>query len=58
VVPRADVYRSYWIVNGDDAVWFEVVKDHLESPFSLVSNPGTLAPVLDWSLAEGTAPQS
>jgi lipopolysaccharide transport system ATP-binding protein len=55
VAPRADVYRSYWIVNGDDAIWFEVVKDHLESPFSLVNNPGTLAPVLDWSVAEGTA---
>ena len=53
VAPRADVYRTYWIVNGDDAIWFEVVKDHLDSPFSLTANPGTLAPLLDWSVAEG-----
>ncbi len=48
VAPRADVYRSHWIVNGDEAIWFEVVKDHLESPFSWVRNPGPLAPLLDW----------
>ena len=48
VAPRADVYRSHWIVNGDEAIWFEVVKDHLESPFSWVRNPGPVAPLLDW----------
>jgi lipopolysaccharide transport system ATP-binding protein len=53
VAPRADVYRSHWIVNGDEAVWFDVVKDHLESPFSWVKNPGPLAPLLDWRTAEG-----
>jgi lipopolysaccharide transport system ATP-binding protein len=53
VAPRADVYRSHWIVNGDEAVWFDVVKDHLESPFSWVKNPGPFAPLLDWSVAEG-----
>jgi lipopolysaccharide transport system ATP-binding protein len=51
VAPRADAYRSHWIVNGDEAVWFEVVKDHLESPFSWVQNPGPLAPLLDWQTA-------
>ena len=48
VAPRADVFRSHWIVNGDEAIWFEVVKDHLESPFSWVRNPGPVAPLLDW----------
>ncbi|MBN2404402.1 MAG: hypothetical protein JXE06_02345, partial [Coriobacteriia bacterium] len=52
---RADVYKSHWIVSGDDAIWFEVVKDHLESPFALVSNPGVLAPLLDWHVRGGTA---
>ena len=51
VAPRADAYRSHWIVNGDEAIWFEVVKDHLESPFSWVHNPGPLAPLLDWQTA-------
>jgi lipopolysaccharide transport system ATP-binding protein len=55
VAPRADVYRSHWLVNGDEAVWFEVVKDHLESPFSWVKNPGPLAPLLDWNVAKGVA---
>ena len=40
VAPRAGVYRRYWIVNGDDAVWFDVVKDHFESPFSWIKHPG------------------
>jgi len=48
VAPRADVFRSHWIINGDEAIWFEVVKDHLESPFSWVRNPGPVAPLLDW----------
>jgi len=52
VVPRADVYRSHWIVNGDESVWFDVVKDHLESPFSWVRNPGPVAPLFDWRLAD------
>jgi lipopolysaccharide transport system ATP-binding protein len=55
LAPRADVYRSHWIVNGDEAVWFDVVKDHLESPFSWVKNPGPLAPLLDWGVAKGDA---
>ena len=41
VAPRADVYRNHWIVNGDEAIWFDVLKDHLESPFAWVTNPGT-----------------
>ena len=53
VAPRADVYKSHWIVNGDDAIWFDVIKDHLESPFSWVLNPGPLSPLLDWRVAEG-----
>jgi len=53
VAPRADAYRSHWIVNGDEAIWFEVVKDHLESPFSWVRNPGPLAPLLDWQATSG-----
>ena len=53
VAPRADVYKSHWIANGDDAIWFEVVKDHLESPFAWVSNPGVLAPLLDWHVRAG-----
>ena len=40
VAPRAGVYRRYWIVNGDEAVWFDVVKDHLESPYSWIKQPG------------------
>jgi lipopolysaccharide transport system ATP-binding protein len=48
VAPRADVFRSHWLVNGDEAIWFEVVKDHLESPFSWVRNPGPVAPLLEW----------
>ena len=55
VAPRADLYGSSWLVHGDDAIWFDVVKDHLESPFSWVKNPGPLAPLLDWNVAEGTA---
>jgi lipopolysaccharide transport system ATP-binding protein len=48
VAPRADVYRSHWIVKGDDAVWFEVIKDHSDSPYFWVRSPGPIAPVLDW----------
>ncbi len=48
VIPKADVYRSHWIVNGDDSVWFEVIKDHSESPFFWTRNPGPVAPVLEW----------
>ena len=55
IAPRADVYKSYWIVNGDEAVWFDVVKDHLESPFSWVKNPGPLAPLLEWTAAGNVA---
>ncbi len=51
IAPRADVYRSHWIVRGDDAVWFEVVKDHSESPFFWIRSPGPIAPVLDWTMA-------
>ncbi len=53
VAPRADVYRSHWIVNGDEAVWFDVVKDHLESPFSWVRHPGPISPLLDWRMSDG-----
>ena len=53
VAPTADVYRSHWIVNGDDAIWFEVIKDHSESPFFWVKNPGPVAPVLAWQAATG-----
>jgi lipopolysaccharide transport system ATP-binding protein len=52
VAPRADVYKSHWIVNGDEAIWFEVVKDHLVSPFSWVRNPGPVAPLLEWRAVE------
>jgi lipopolysaccharide transport system ATP-binding protein len=55
VAPRADVFQSHFIVNGDEAIWFDVAKDHLESPFSWVRNPGPLAPLLDWSAVEETA---
>jgi lipopolysaccharide transport system ATP-binding protein len=55
VAPRADVYRSHWIVNGDEAVWFDVVKDHLESPFTWNTNPGPLAPLLEWEAVAGSA---
>jgi lipopolysaccharide transport system ATP-binding protein len=55
VAPRAGVYRRYWIVNGDEAVWFDVVKDHFESPFSWLKHPGPVAPLLDWRLANGDA---
>jgi len=58
IAPRADVYRTYWLVNGDDAVWFEVMKDHLETPLSLGGSPGVVAPVLDWSLTEEPSPQA
>jgi lipopolysaccharide transport system ATP-binding protein len=57
VVPRADVHRSHWIVNGDDAVWFEVIKDHSDSPFFWIRSPGAIAPVLAWeALADDAAP--
>jgi lipopolysaccharide transport system ATP-binding protein len=55
VAPRAGVYRRYWIVNGDEAIWFDVVKDHFESPFSWIKHPGPVAPLLDWRLANGDA---
>jgi len=55
VAPRADVYRSHWIVNGEEAVWFDVVKDHLDSPFTWNTNPGPVAPLLDWTVADGAA---
>jgi lipopolysaccharide transport system ATP-binding protein len=53
VAPRAGVYRRYWIVNGDEAVWFDVVKDHFDSPFSWIKHPGPICPLLDWRLADG-----
>ncbi len=53
VAPRADAYRSHWIVKGDDAIWFEVIKDHSDSPFFWIRSPGPVAPVLEWSSAEG-----
>ncbi|HET6496188.1 MAG TPA: polysaccharide ABC transporter ATP-binding protein [Thermoleophilia bacterium] len=53
VIPKADVYRSHWIVNGDDSVWFEVIKDHSESPFFWTRNPGPIAPVLEWTSLTG-----
>jgi lipopolysaccharide transport system ATP-binding protein len=53
VAPRAGVYRRYWIVNGDEAIWFDVVKDHFESPFSWIKHPGPIAPLLVWSMADG-----
>ena len=55
VAPRAGVYRRYWIVNGDEAVWFDVVKDHFASPFSWIRHPGPVSPLLDWRMAEGHA---
>ena len=51
VAPRACVYRSHWLVKGDDAIWFEVIKDHSESPFFWVRSPGPVAPVLEWTQA-------
>jgi lipopolysaccharide transport system ATP-binding protein len=53
VAPRADVYRSHWIVKGDDAVWFEVIKDHSESPYFWARSPGPVRPVLDWEALRG-----
>jgi lipopolysaccharide transport system ATP-binding protein len=58
IAPRADVFRSHWIVNGDEAIWFEVVKDHLESPFSWVRNPGPVAPLLEWEAVSEPGPHS
>ena len=55
VAPRAAVYRRYWIVNGDEAVWFDVVKDHFESPFALLRHPGPVAPLLNWHAVDGGA---
>jgi lipopolysaccharide transport system ATP-binding protein len=55
IAPRADVYRNHWIVNGDEAIWFDVVKDHLESPFAWVTNPGPLAPLFEWEAVAGSA---
>ena len=52
VMPRADVHRSHWIVHGDDAVWFEVIKDHSDSPYFWIRSPGALAPVLAWEAVE------
>ena len=48
VAPRADVHRSHWIVKGDEAIWFEVVRDHSDSPFFWTRREGLIAPVLDW----------
>jgi lipopolysaccharide transport system ATP-binding protein len=56
VIPKADVYRSHWIVNGDDSVWFEVIKDHSESPFFWVRSPGPVAPVLEWQALPAARP--
>ncbi len=58
VAPRADVYRTYWLVNGDDAVWFEMLRDHSESPLSLGGSPGLVAPVFAWREAEEPPPRS
>jgi hypothetical protein len=52
VAPRADVHRSHWIVNGDDAIWFEVIKDHSDSPFFWIRSPGAIAPALSWEAVE------
>ena len=52
VAPRADVYSSHWLVHGDEAIWFDAVKDHHESPFSWVWSPGPMAPLLDWRLSD------
>ena len=51
IAPRVDVYSSHWLVHGDDAIWFDVVKDHKDSPFSWAWSPGALAPLLEWSSA-------
>jgi lipopolysaccharide transport system ATP-binding protein len=56
VAPRAGVHLVHWIVNGDDAIWFEVIKDHSDSPFFWVRHPGPIAPVLDWSAESSDAP--
>ncbi len=40
-------------MKGDDAIWFEVIKDHSDSPFFWIRSPGPVAPVLEWSSAEG-----
>jgi lipopolysaccharide transport system ATP-binding protein len=55
VAPRADVHSSHWLVHGDEAIWFDVVKDHGDSPFLWGWSPGALAPLLDWTLAEDAA---
>ena len=56
VAPRADVHRSHWIIHGDDAIWFEVIKDHSDSPFFWIRSPGAIAPVLEWeALPSGDA---
>ena len=56
VAPRAGVHLVHWIVNGDDAIWFEVIKDHSDSPFFWVRHPGPIAPVLDWSAESSEMP--
>ena len=52
IAPRAGVYRRYWIVNGDEAIWFDVVKDHFDSPFSWIRHPGPICPLLNWHMVD------
>jgi lipopolysaccharide transport system ATP-binding protein len=53
VQPRAAAYRRHWIVKTDDALWFEVIKDHSDSPFFWIRHDGPIAPVLEWRAVSG-----
>ena len=57
VVPRVSLHCIRWVVNSDagsdahGAVAFDVVRDHSESPYGWVRQPGAIALDLAWEAA-------
>ena len=52
VLPRVSIHCVRWIVRGDAAVSFEAHRGHTVSPYTQTVRPGTIAPLLEWRLAE------
>ena len=52
ISPRVSLHCVRWIVHTDAAVSFDAHLDHAVSPYAQFVRPGTIAPVLEWSLLE------
>jgi len=49
VQPQISIYCVKWIVNRDDGVAFDVVRNHTKSVYESGARPGVLAPSLAWA---------